>query len=110
MDHLFGLLTGLATFIIIGLFHPVVIKCHYHFGVGCRWWFVVLAIIAGVASYYVDNQLLSTVLGVVAFSSLWTVKEIADQEKRVERGWFPPNPRRQQKKSQADAQRLSGDA
>ena len=30
--HLQGLTVGLATFLIIGLFHPVVIKCHYRFG------------------------------------------------------------------------------
>jgi len=40
--HLEGLAVGLATFLIIGLFHPVVIKCEYYFGVRCWWWFLVL--------------------------------------------------------------------
>ena len=29
--HLVGLVVGLATFLIIGIFHPVVIKCEYYF-------------------------------------------------------------------------------
>lgn len=28
-----GLITAIATFIIIGIFHPIVIKSEYHFGV-----------------------------------------------------------------------------
>ena len=93
--HIFGLVTGLSTFLIIGLFHPVVIKCHYHFGVGCWWWFLILGLAGMAASYMVNDLFLSTVLGVVAFSSFWTIKEIFDQEKRVEKGWFPANPKRQ---------------
>ena len=36
--NLTGLVIGLATFLIIGLFHPLVIKGEYHFGV--KIWFV----------------------------------------------------------------------
>ncbi len=43
--HLEGLTVGLATFLIIGLFHPLVVKGYYYFGLGCRWAFAV----AGVA-------------------------------------------------------------
>lgn len=28
--HLLGLTIGVCTFLVIGLFHPVVIKCEYH--------------------------------------------------------------------------------
>lgn len=35
--NLNGLLVGLATFLIIGLFHPLVIKAEYYLGVRC-WW------------------------------------------------------------------------
>lgn len=27
-----GLLLGVATFVVIGIFHPIVIKTHYYFG------------------------------------------------------------------------------
>jgi hypothetical protein len=30
-----GIIVGLATFLIIGLFHPIVIKAEYYLGVRC---------------------------------------------------------------------------
>ena len=33
--NLTGLVIGVATFLIIGLFHPFVIKGEYDFGVSC---------------------------------------------------------------------------
>ena len=33
---LLGLTIGLLTFLLIGMFHPIVIKAHYHFGLGCH--------------------------------------------------------------------------
>lgn len=92
--HLLGLIIGISTFLIIGLFHPIVIKCEYHFGTRCWWWFLLLGI-AGVAlSIWVENVLWSSLLGVFSFSSFWIIKEIFDQKKRVEKGWFPRNPNR----------------
>ena len=32
-----GIITAVATFLIIGLFHPIVIKSEYYFGTRC-WW------------------------------------------------------------------------
>ncbi len=87
--HILGLTIGVATFLIIGLFHPIVIKCEYHFGTRCWWWFLVAGLICIVLSVLTDDILLSTILGVVAFSSFWTIKEIFDQAKRVAKGWFP---------------------
>ena len=95
--HLLGLVIGISTFLIIGLFHPVVIQCEYHFGTGCWWWFLLLGLVGVGLSIWVDNILFSTLLGVFSFSSFWTIKEIFDQKKRVEKGWFPRNPKRQQK-------------
>ncbi|MDE6308698.1 MAG: DUF4491 family protein [Muribaculaceae bacterium] len=94
--HLLGLTIGIATFLIIGLFHPICIKCEYYFGTKCWWWFLVLGLIAVGASIAVYDVLWSSLLGVLAFSSFWTIGEIFEQKKRVERGWFPRNPRRQQ--------------
>ena len=34
-----GLLIGIATFLIIGLFHPVVVKAEYYWGTKCWWIF-----------------------------------------------------------------------
>lgn len=98
--HFIGLATGLVTFLIIGAFHPLVIKCHYHWGTRCWWWFLVLGIISCVASVFVSDTFWSTVLGVLAFSSFWTIGEVFQQEKRVARGWFPANPKRMHKHEQ----------
>ena len=89
-----GLLIGLSTFLIIGLFHPIVIKCEYYFGTKCWWWFLILGFAAVAGSILVENILLSAILGVFAFSSFWTILEIFEQKQRVEKGWFPKNPKR----------------
>jgi hypothetical protein len=89
-----GLLIGLSTFLIIGLFHPIVIKCEYYFGTKCWWWFLILGFAAIAGSILVENILLSAILGVFAFSSFWTILEIFEQKQRVEKGWFPKNPKR----------------
>jgi hypothetical protein len=93
-NHLLGLLIGISTFLIIGLFHPLVIKCEYYFGTKCWWWFLILGLIGVGLSIWVENVLWSTLLGVFSFSSFWTIKEIFDQKKRVIKGWFPRNPKR----------------
>lgn len=94
--HLLGLAIGIATFLIIGMFHPICIKCEYYFGVKCWWWFLLLGIAGIIGSILVANVFWSTLLGVFAFSSFWTIGEIFEQRKRVERGWFPRNPKRKQ--------------
>ena len=102
--NLTGIAIGLSTFLVIGLFHPVVIKCHYYFGTRCWWWFLVLGRAACAGSVLIENIFWSAVVSVVAFSSFWTIKEIFEQEQRVARGWFPENPRRR-KSQNLSAQR-----
>jgi hypothetical protein len=88
--HLTGVVLGLVTFLIIGLFHPLVIKGEYYFGVKCWWVFAILGI-AGIAAavYFHGNTIVSVSCGVLAFSSFWSIGELFEQKKRVERGWFP---------------------
>ena len=47
-----------------------------------------------VASLYTKDVMISSLLGVFAFSSFWSIKEVFEQEKRVKKGWFPKNPQR----------------
>lgn len=89
-----GIVIGVATFLVIGLFHPLVIKAEYYIGVRSWWLFLFLGIIAGIASLMVANLTLSIILGVVAFSSFWSIGEVFEQKKRVEKGWFPANPKK----------------
>lgn len=87
-----GIIIGISTFIIIGIFHPIVIKGEYYFGVKIWWLFLLSGIVAGVGSLLVADILWSTLLAVWSASSLWGIGELFEQRKRVERGWFPARP------------------
>ena len=89
-----GLIIAVATFLVIGMFHPIVIKSEYHLGTRCWWAFLVTGVGFIVASLFVSDEVFSPVLGVVGCSCLWSILELFQQKKRVERGWFPMNPRR----------------
>lgn len=89
-----GIITGFVTFLIIGLFHPLVIKGEYYFGVRCWWAFLVAGIVTGTLSLIVSNLYCSIILGVVSFSSFWSILEVFEQRERVRKGWFPKNPKR----------------
>ena len=93
-NNLLGLVIGLSTFLIIGLFHPIVIKGEYYFGTKCWWWFAVLGVVLLLAAMAVDSIMASALLGVTAFSSFWSILEIFEQQERVRKGWFPRNPKR----------------
>ena len=92
--HLNGLFIGICTFLIIGLFHPVVVKAEYYWGTRCWWIFLLLGSVGLVGSVLTDSLLLASLLGVFAFSSFWTIKELFEQRQRVRKGWFPMNPKR----------------
>ncbi|MDR1602090.1 MAG: DUF4491 family protein [Tannerella sp.] len=88
-NNLTGLIIGFCTFLIIGLFHPLVIKGEYYFGTRC-WWVFLLLGIAGIAGTFAfGNVLISSLCGVFAFSALWGINELFQQRRRVEKGWFP---------------------
>ena len=89
-----GIIVGLATFLIIGLFHPIVIKAEYYFGKKCWWAFALAGIIFGALSIFIESMTWSTITGVTAFSCFWSIHEIIEQEERVKKGWFPANPKR----------------
>ncbi|MDR1972752.1 MAG: DUF4491 family protein [Treponema sp.] len=40
-------------------------------------------------SLFVHNIIAGTALGITAFCCLWSIKELFQQRKRVDRGWFP---------------------
>lgn len=93
MNYL-GIIIAVITFLVIGLFHPIVIKSEYYFGVKCWWVFAVVGVFFLVTSLFVENIIAASVLGVVGCSSLWSILEIFEQRERVRKGWFPNNPNR----------------
>ncbi len=93
--HFEGVIIAISTFLVIGLFHPIVIKTEYYFGTKPWWCFLVSGLICIGIAFCIENILLSSLLGVVGASCLWSIKELFQQAKRVEKGWFPKNPKRE---------------
>lgn len=93
-----GLLIGACTFLIIGLFHPLVIKGYYHWGLKITRAFWLLGIAATISAILIASLFWSSLLAVVGFSSFWSVKEVYEQRERVRKGWFPENPNRKNRK------------
>lgn len=93
-----GITAGLATFLIIGIFHPIVIKAEYNFGKQCWWAFAFAGLAFAILSLFIKSIIWSTITGVTAFSCFWSIHELFEQEKRVSKGWFPKNPKRRDRK------------
>lgn len=89
-----GIIIAVATFIIIGLFHPIVIKAEYYWGVKCWPIFAVAGVALLIGSLYISNVLVGAVIGVIGCSALWSILELFEQRERVRKGWFPKNPNR----------------
>ncbi len=89
-----GIIIAVSTFLIIGLFHPLVIKVEYYTGTRYWWVFLLIGVLSVVGALFVENPLISALIGVFGASSLWTIDELFSQKKRVQKGWFPMNPKR----------------
>lgn len=89
-----GILVGMISFASIGVFHPIVIKCEYYFSKNCWPVFLVCGLILLAVSACISNVFVSSIIAVVGFSCLWSIYELFEQEKRVQKGWFPANPKR----------------
>lgn len=87
----------LAIFMLfaIGFGFFWVIKLEYHLGASI--WKAVLAVglLICLASLLIQNFWGSALLGIFGGSVVWGATEFPDQEKRVQRGLFPANPKRQ---------------
>lgn len=84
-----GLIIGFLAFFIIGIFHPIVIKGEYYFSKKIWPVFLIAGIIFLILSCFAESLLVSAAFGILGFTCLWSIHELIEQEKRVERGWFP---------------------
>jgi hypothetical protein len=97
-----GIVIGIIAFIIIGVFHPIVIKCEYYFS--SRIWpvFLVTGTLSILSSFFVGKTIASSALGVLGCSLIWSIRELNEQSERVKKGWFPSNPHRESKEDIRD--------
>ena len=106
--HYQGILIGAATFLLIGSFHVVVIRCEYYFGKGIWPLFAVVGAGALIGSLFIAHTVLSILIAVFGITCLWTIKELFEQEQRVAKGWFPKNPKREAKFRTAGSSLIDG--
>ena len=91
-----GLIIGISAFLIIGIFHPIVIKTEFYFGKKVWPIFLFVGVILIGASIGITDVIVSSITGIIGFSSLWSIHELIEQEQRVQKGWFPENPNKKQ--------------
>lgn len=63
--HFTGIIIAVSTFLIIGLFHPIVIKTEYYTGTRYWWVFLVLGFATIAAAFLIEDVLLSAIHGVL---------------------------------------------
>ena len=89
-----GIIIAVMALLIIGIFHPIVIKTEYYTGVKFWWVFLLLGIVCIASALFVENTIASAALGLTGASLLWSILELFEQRERVRKGWFPMNPNR----------------
>ena len=93
-----GIVLGAVSFLIIGIWHPIVIKGEYHWGAKkCAPLFAGIGAACMALSLRLKNVMANTAVALFGFSALWWILEVKEQEERVEKGWFPANPKRVKK-------------
>ena len=88
-----GITIAIMTFLTIGVWHPIVIKTEYHWGTRPWTVYLLIGLFCCGGALFVANIYLSSFLGVFGASALWGIGELFSQRKRVEKGWFPKNPK-----------------
>jgi hypothetical protein len=90
-----GILFGLFTFLAIGLGFVWVIKLEYYVGARAAWAVAAVGAALVLTSLFVPGFTPSAILGVLGGTLFWGATELPEQEKRVAKGLFPANPRKQ---------------
>lgn len=92
-----GIIIGITTFLIIGLFHPIVIWAEYYFSKKVWPLFMIGGFIFLILSLISDSYIISSIFAVIAASFLWSINELFQQEVRVKKGWFPKREKKSKK-------------
>ena len=89
-----GLILGVATFLLIGVFHVIVVKGEYYFSKKIWPLFLATGITSLFISLFISSPVISSLIAVFGITCLWSIRELFEQEDRVKKGWFPKNPKR----------------
>ena len=89
MFNYYGLVIGIFMLVLTGIGHIIVIKGEYHFGTKIWPLFLLVGCISIAFSLFSRNTVVSGLLGILGFISLWSILELFKQRKRVSKGWFP---------------------
>lgn len=54
---------------------------------------MIAGLICLIAALFIQG-LFSILLGLLGVACIWSIRELKEQARRVERGWFPKNPKR----------------
>jgi len=89
--NFFGILTGIATLLIIGLGFPLVIQTERR--LGYLWWpyMMGIGIVLIASSIFIQTDWLCVLIAVVGATFVWGSTELKEQAVRTELGWFPFN-------------------
>ncbi len=87
-----GLAIGACTFLIIGIFHPLVIKGEYYLGLKVNYIFALLGVVASIAALMTEGVFLSAVFAVIAFSSFWSIWEVLSRKSACAKDGFLQTP------------------
>ena len=83
-----GVAVGIVALVMIGVFHPIVIKCEYYFSHKI-WPLFLAAGIGFLLAALFTNGMLSMILGLAGVSCLWSIRELQEQARRVVRDGVP---------------------
>jgi len=84
-----GIIIAVCTFLTIGIWHPIVIKTEYHWGT--RPWiiYLIIGITCIVAALFIENTIISAIIGVFGASALWGIGELFFAEKASPKRMVP---------------------
>lgn len=76
-----GIVLGAVSFLIIGIWHPIVIKGEYHWGAKkCAPLFAGIGAACMALSLRLKNVMANTAVALFGFSALWGILEVKEQE------------------------------
>ena len=95
MLNFYGIIIAFASFFVIGIFHPIVIKGEYYFSEKIWPVFLTAGILFCAVSVFTSG-IVSVLCALIGGACLWSIRELKEQTKRVQKGWFPQNKKRSQ--------------